>query len=121
MTRGKLDCHHRLFASSGGPDELENRIMLHGFGNNLRDADGDVMCHGYAHTSTGDVFANGWSISQYDRRPPQQVPVRHWQLGMVYLSRDGRVTPADLVVAWSADGENPLTEGDLARIGDDHG
>jgi hypothetical protein len=121
MARGKLDCHHRLFASSGGQDTLENRVMLHGFGNNLRDADGNVMCHGYAHTSTGDVFANGWSISQYDRRPPQQVPVRHYAYGMVHLTRDGRVIPVDAVVAWTIDGLAPLTEGDLARIGDGDG
>ena len=114
-SRGKLDCHHRL-GGGLGPDTMENRVMLHGFGNNLRDADGNVLCHGYVHTESDDAQANGWVISRHDPRPPQQVPVRHWKLGMVFLSASGRVVPEGDVVAWTIDGIEPLTEGDLEQL-----
>jgi len=115
-SRGKLDCHHRL-GGGLGPDTMENRVMLHGFGNNLYDADGNVLCHGYVHTESDDAQVNGWVISRHDPRLPQHIPVRHWQLGMVFLSVSGRVVPEENVVAWTVDGTEPLTEGDLEQLG----
>jgi hypothetical protein len=116
--RGKLECHHRL-GGGLGPDTLENRVMLHGWGNNLTDSDDEVMCHGWAHHNHDEAAAGGWVISRHDRRPPQQVPARHWGLGMVFLTASGLMVPEHLVVAWTVDGQVPLTQGDLAYLGED--
>jgi hypothetical protein len=106
-----FECHHRLF---GGPDGPENRITLCGRGNNLSDADGRELCHGRVHHGKKAAMADdaGWAISDHDRRPPQQVPVRNYNGAMYYLTPDWRAILADGVVAWTADGRYPLTEMD---------
>jgi hypothetical protein len=85
------NCHHRLPAGRGGPDTLDNRITLCGFGNNLRGPDGEAWCHGVVHQGARVARALGWLISQYDVRTPEEIPVRHWNLGMVYLTPDGGI------------------------------
>lgn len=116
--RGPFNCHHRL-GSGLGPDTPENRLTLCGFGNNLRDADGRVWCHGWVHQNSARARSpeNGWIISRYDPRPPQQVPVRHHALGLVYVTPGARLVPVDLVTAWTADGREPLTDEDLDLLG----
>jgi hypothetical protein len=82
------NCHHRLFAGRGGPDEAPNRLTLCGSGNNLRDADGRIWCHGWVHQNNTEAEYHGWVISQYDERPPELVPVLHWMWGWVLLDAD---------------------------------
>jgi hypothetical protein len=83
------NCHHRLSAALG-TDEPQNRITLCGFGNNLSDADGNQWCHGFVHQNGREARApeNGWIISRHDERPPETIPVRHWQRGLVLLTAD---------------------------------
>lgn len=85
------NCHHRLTAGLG-PDTPENRISLCGFGNNLRNADGVTLCHGFAHQNGTLARAEGWIISRHAKEPPELIPVRHWQLGMVLLTADCQIT-----------------------------
>lgn len=83
------NCHHRL-GGGHGTDECPNRITLCGFGNNLRDADGREWCHGWVHQNSRAARAEdaGWVISKYDKRRPEEIPVRHWQHGLVLLLPD---------------------------------
>jgi hypothetical protein len=85
------NCHHRL-GGGHGTNACPNRITLCGFGNNLHDADGNEWCHGFVHQRSGTARENGWIISKYDKRPPEEIPVRHWRLGMVLLTADYRIT-----------------------------
>jgi len=113
---GPRNCLHRLAERQGGPDTLDNRITLCGWGNNLRGADGETWCHGWVHQNGRAAREAGWIISQHDVRTPGQVPVAHHELGLVYLTADGRMLPEGLVVAWSVGGHLPLTEGDVANM-----
>jgi hypothetical protein len=88
------NCHHRLSAALG-PDTPDNRITLHGFGNNLSDADGDILCHGWVHQNGTEARANGWIISRHSRQSPSEVPVLHWQLGWVTLTVDCQIIGPD--------------------------
>lgn len=77
--------HHRRFAGRGGKDGAANRITLCGFGNNLSDADGRVLCHGWVHANDEEARRNGWVISQYDPRPDEEIPAYHWMWGWITL------------------------------------
>lgn len=79
------NCHHRMYAGSGGPDTPENRITLCGFGNNRRDANGREWCHGWVHHNKTEAMASGWAISRHELRPIETIPVVHWMLGAVLL------------------------------------
>jgi hypothetical protein len=85
---GQWNCHHRLFDGDGGPDTAENRITLCGFGNILHDADGNELCHGWVHHHKKTAMPDGWAISKHATQPPELIPVRHWERGMVLLTAD---------------------------------
>lgn len=85
------EAHHRL-TRRFGPDTPDNLITLCGFGNNLSDADGRTYCHGWVHQNGREARQQGWVISRHDTRPPSQVPVKHWEHGMVLLSADAQYT-----------------------------
>ena len=76
---GELNRHHRRFRRRGGKTTPENHLLLCGMGN----ASG---CHGKAHSADPP---EGWAISQYDKRPDDQIPVRT-VYGLVVLTKDGR-------------------------------
>jgi hypothetical protein len=78
---GWYSCHHRKLKSGGGTDSLDNRIMLHG--------SGTTGCHGWVHAHPQLARESGWLVSRYAE--PGEVPVLHWERGMVYLLADGRV------------------------------
>ncbi len=85
-------CHHRQLKSGGGSDTPENRVMLCGSG-----VTGD---HGWAHAIRAEAQELGFIVSRYAN--PADVPVKHWRLGMVYLTADGRIiTMADMDAAAS--------------------
>jgi hypothetical protein len=109
-----FECHHRLTARFG-PDTLDNRLTFCGRGNNLSDADGRVLCHGWVHHNGTEARDAGWIISIHDRRQPGQIPARHHQLGLVFLTREAQMIPEADVVAWARDDDGtwrPLTEAD---------
>jgi HNH endonuclease len=110
------NCHHRLPVKHGGPDTLDNRISLCGFGNHLTDADGVILCHGFAHQRAKTSTPAGWLISQHDVRSPVEIPALHWALGMVYLPADGRLLPEASVIAWTVADRQPLTEADTQLL-----
>lgn len=88
---GQGNCHHRLSAALG-PDTLDNRITLCGFGNHLSDANGNELCHGWCHQNGREARANGWIVSRHSTLPPAETPVLHWRAGLVLLAADGSVT-----------------------------
>jgi len=73
-------CHHRQ-TRAVGPDTLDNRIMLCG--------SGTTGCHGWVHAHPAEAREHGWIVSRYVS-DPAEVPVLHWQRGLVYLTTDGR-------------------------------
>jgi hypothetical protein len=77
-------CHHRQLRSGGGADTPGNLIMLCGSGSSDH-------CHLYVHAHSEEARREGWIVSRHALSSPAGVPVRHWQLGMVYLADDGRV------------------------------
>jgi hypothetical protein len=77
-------CHHRRLRSGGGTTTLDNLIMLCG--------SGTTGCHGWVHKHAQEARSNGWIVSRYGTGPAD-VPVRHWQRGLVYLTEDGSVNP----------------------------
>lgn len=84
-------CHHRRLRSGGGTTTLDNLIMLCGSGTS--------GCHGWVHKHVQEARSNGWIVSRYGTGPAE-VPVRHWQWGLVYLLEDGSVNP------WATEGKN---------------
>jgi HNH endonuclease len=48
-------------------------------------------CHRKVHAGPEEARDGGWIISQYNTDPPEEIPVRHWNLGLVYLTPDGGV------------------------------
>jgi hypothetical protein len=80
-------CHHRRLRSGGGEDVLSNLIMLCG--------SGTTGCHGYVHHNRTEAAVHGWIVSRYGPAPAD-VPVRHHQLGEVYLTDDGQILTPDL-------------------------
>jgi hypothetical protein len=77
-------CHHRRLRSGGGTTTLDNLIMLCG--------SGTTGCHGWVHKHAQEARSNGWIVSRYGTGPAD-VPARHWQWGLVYLTEDGSVNP----------------------------
>jgi hypothetical protein len=90
---GRLsNCHHRLLKSGGVViDGPQNRITLCGFGNNLSDADGVELCHGWVHHHSAEARANGWIISRHATQPPELIPVLHHRRGLVLLTADYQI------------------------------
>jgi hypothetical protein len=80
-------CHHRRLRSGGGPDTLDNRIMLCG--------SGTTGCHGYVHSNRLEAGIGGWIVSRYGPGPGD-VAVCHHQLGPVYLTEDGQLITSEL-------------------------
>jgi hypothetical protein len=81
-------CHHRQ-SRSVGPDTLDNRIMLCGSGTSPH-------CHQYVHAHPAESRDNGWIVSRHLRSDQiSGVPVKHWQLGWVYLTETGEQFLAD--------------------------
>lgn len=79
-------CHHRQLRSGGGPDTLENRIMLCGSGTSPN-------CHGWVHGHPHVSRENGWIVSRYAN--PGDEPVLHWKHGLVYLTANGDIISPD--------------------------
>lgn len=44
-------------------------------------------CHGWVETHPAAAHENGWAIRQSD--DPLQLPVWHWQRGLIFLTADG--------------------------------
>ncbi len=87
--------HHRRLRSAGGTDTPENLIMLCG--------SGTTGCHGWVHEHRMEAGENGWIVSRFGTGP-EDIPVRHHELGMVYLAADGRViTMAEADASAAAD------------------
>jgi hypothetical protein len=80
-------CHHRQpkgMGGGGGADTPENRIMLCGSGSSPH-------CHFWVHSHPQLARAEGWLVSRNGVLKPEEVPVRHWQRGMVLLDSQGGV------------------------------
>jgi hypothetical protein len=52
---------------------------------------GTTGCHLWVHRHKTAAMAEGWAISRYNTDSPEEIPVRHWNLGLVYLTPDGGV------------------------------
>jgi hypothetical protein len=79
VMNGPHSCHHRKLRSALGSDTPENRITLCG--------SGTTGCHGEVHNSPRASRADGYIVSRY--REPEDIPVKHWERGFVFLTEDG--------------------------------
>lgn len=71
--------HHRLNKGQGGLWDPANGYHL------------CPPCHTRVTASDEELFTNGWRIRRRDKRPPQKVPVLHWQWGFVCLDSLGGI------------------------------
>lgn len=83
--------HHRLAGGMGGSsadrDRLSNVLAVRALHHNL--APDSIHMMGEASR------ANGWLISQHDRRDPSQVPVRYMGGREMLLDDTGAVLPVE--------------------------
>jgi hypothetical protein len=69
--------HHRLNRSQGGTWHPSNGLHL------------CLHCHLLMDGSDDELFDKGWRIKAWDQRPYNEIPVLHWQWGMVRLNDEG--------------------------------
>lgn len=76
-----LSCHHRLMRSQGGPDTLENLVVLCGL-------DNTTGCHGWVHKHPEQAYALGLLIRQSSGPPaePWEPPAEGF--GLDFWDRD---------------------------------
>ena len=83
---------HRRARQMGGtkrPDTASNLAALCG--------SATTGCHQWVESHPDAAILDGWRVPSWD--DPALVPIRHWELGLVYLAGDGRYTDVPEVAA----------------------
>jgi hypothetical protein len=75
---------HRRARGMGGtrrPDTNEPQSLI------LLCGSATTGCHGWAESNRTAALSNGWAVKS--NSDPLQVPVLHWQRGLIFLAADG--------------------------------
>ncbi|AYD87395.1 HNH endonuclease [Microbacterium phage ValentiniPuff] len=70
----RLEAHHRLFRSRGGRGQVENGLMLCGWGNH-------TGCHGVAHSANQPI---GWALRSWQHAIEEPYQDKAGQLWMLH-------------------------------------
>lgn len=95
LARGRdWSMHHRRPRGAGGTslawvNAPANLVVLSG--------SGTTGCHGWVEVHRAEARGMGWLISQNGKQLAEEVAIRHFLLGLVYLTDEGGYRPVELL------------------------